>query len=374
MVSGGQVKRTELIAGALLRARASGDAARYRSLKRTFLLYTLVVRLEQLRSPRYYYVSSDLPSQSFWAHLRSTRRSGAWMRFLGFPPLVFDMLAHAMRPYLAKYDPDLKKPRGGRPTRVDYYDVCAVVLRRLQIAGPLLKFLEQDFAIVDSVLAGADGVIEHGRHALYAALQDMEDARICYPNKAEGELMWAGVTSPGRMGPPPWGNAWKPFVLWMDGTTTPVHSVSNEELQRLYLGVKGRVMNHMLVFSAEGCVVDYNIGLPGCTHDATACTPCVEHHQDPEINPHGWGMVVDSGFKGVCRNTEPMIVRGLMTEARGQPEGVAREMQRVACQLPAVQRAVQWRPQARLHPPQRAGARIGIGPVQGGHGVMPSPV
>jgi len=29
------------------------------------------------------------------------------------------------------------------------------MLRRLQIAGPLLKFLEQDFAMVDSVLAGA---------------------------------------------------------------------------------------------------------------------------------------------------------------------------------------------------------------------------
>jgi hypothetical protein len=315
MVSGGQVKRTELIARALFQARGSGATARYRSLKRMFLLHELIVRLGQLRSPRYYYVSSDLPSQSFWAHLRSTRRSGAWMRFLGFPPLVFDMLAHAMRPYLAKYDPELQKHRKGRRTRLDYYDVCAVVLRRLQIAGPLLKFLEQDFAVVDSVLAGVDGVIEHGRHALHAALQDMHDARICYPTKEEGERVWAGVTSTSRIGPPPWGTACKPFLLLMDGTVTRVHSVSNEEIQRLYLGVKGRVMNHILVFSAEGCVVDYNIGLPGCTHDATACTPCVEHHQDPEINPHGWGMVVDSGFKGVCRNTEPMIVRGLMTEA-----------------------------------------------------------
>jgi hypothetical protein len=97
----------------LLRARASGDAARYRSLKRVFLFHTLVVRLGQLRSPHYYCVSSDLSSHSFWAHLRSTRRSGAWMRFLGFLPLVFDMLTHAMRPYLAKYDLELQKLRKG---------------------------------------------------------------------------------------------------------------------------------------------------------------------------------------------------------------------------------------------------------------------
>jgi len=97
----------------LLRARASGDAARYRSLKRVFLLHTLVVRQGQLRLPRYYCVSSDFPSHSFWPNRRSTRRSGAWLRFLGFPPLIFDMLTHAMRPYLAKYDPKLQKLRKG---------------------------------------------------------------------------------------------------------------------------------------------------------------------------------------------------------------------------------------------------------------------
>lgn len=241
MVNGGLVKANELIALKLVKARARGDYMRFMRYKRMWLMLQMYMRTSQLHSPRFYYKTSDFPATSFWAHLRETRRPGAWMRFLGFPPQVVDVLADAMRPYLSKYDAELRVGKKGRPTRLDYYDVCAVVLRRLQIAGSLLKYLEEDFGIVDSVLAGEDGVIEIGRRAMYEAVTKLEAARICYPNEEEGLRMWEGVTSPSRIGPPPFQS--KPLILMMDGTTTPVHNISNED---------GTTSSRCLLNAAEG--------------------------------------------------------------------------------------------------------------------------
>ena len=225
--------------------RNAKDFARW---KHVWQVLQMLDVTQTLRSPRYYCIQADLEARSFWSHLRVNRRPGtrpgAWIRFLGLPPFIVDDLAEACRPYLARYDPDAHAGHKGRRAVLDYYDVVAVALRRLQIAGPLLKFLEQDFCVTGSVLSGSGRVIEAGCEALARVLPTLNDARICYPNKTEGDAMWKGATASNRIGKPPFEGV--PIVLMMDGTTTAVRSVSSEVLQRLFVGSKGRSMNTYL--------------------------------------------------------------------------------------------------------------------------------
>ena len=92
-----------------------------------------------------------------------------FVRFFSFPPNLFYAIADAMRPHLAPYDRELHVSVAGKRC-LDYVDVTAVMLRRLQIGGLTLRFLEQDFAIVASVLSGAGRVIDRGRRALFEVM------------------------------------------------------------------------------------------------------------------------------------------------------------------------------------------------------------
>jgi hypothetical protein len=314
MVAGGHIVLLERLARAMASARARGDDKTFERLKRWHLYLYLHERYASLRSPRVRYHSSHFGGvKSFWATVRSKGIPAMFMRFLGFPPNLFYAIADAMRPHLAPYDRELHVSVAGKRTRLDHVDVTAVTLRRLQIGGPTLRFLEQDFAVVASVLSGAGKVIDLGRRALFAVMTGgtLSAARICYPSLQEGHLMWEGLCK--QLGYPKydWGGC---LILLMDGTVTPLKNVSNDDLNKLFYGAKGTVQNHVFVVDVAGHIVDYHIGLPGCMHDQSVAPPCVANHQDPAVNPHKWGMIVDSGFKGSCTNTPPVIFRPLVSE------------------------------------------------------------
>lgn len=70
------------------------------------LLYT---ETGTARSPRYSYKSSDFGggiSASIWRTIRDKQRPGAFMRFLGMPPFLFEKICEKARPFLAAHDPE----------------------------------------------------------------------------------------------------------------------------------------------------------------------------------------------------------------------------------------------------------------------------
>ena len=86
------------------------------------------------------------------------RRNGAFLRFLGVPPFMFDDLLERARPHLLKYE---RVGGVGCPYFVDATDVLALALRRYQISGHrLIEALEVEFGRTNGVIsrALADGV------------------------------------------------------------------------------------------------------------------------------------------------------------------------------------------------------------------------
>jgi hypothetical protein len=302
MVDGFTAAMVERVVGVLRRARNTRNWRLFQGARRILLALLMFVQLTQLRSPRYYYVSGDMRGglvNSFWRHLRHSRRDGALLRFLGVPFFMFDKICERARAFLPRFDRTAPVGFGrGRRSTFDHVDVIAVALRRLQMAGTPLKFMEIDFATVDSTLSGSHGIIEVGRRALLQAIREWDPAAVRYPTLKETQKAWHGVVT--QLGPPPMNTP--PVVLLMDGTTTPIFNVSNIAQQRLFVGSKGRTENHILVFCADGTISDYSIGNPGCMHDSRVAEQCIARHQDLEINVHGVAMVVDSGFRGHAHN------------------------------------------------------------------------
>lgn len=202
MVAGGHIALVERLGRAILSARARGDNKRVDELKRWYLYLYLHERYGLLRSPRVRYHSLHFDGvESFWATVRRKEIPAMFVRFLGFTPKIFYAIADAMRPYLGPYDRELRASAPGKRTRLDWVDVAAVALRRMQIGGPTLRYLEADFGVVASVLSGAGRVIELGRHALHQAMTSgsLKAARICYPSFEEGSLIWEGLCK--QLGP-----------------------------------------------------------------------------------------------------------------------------------------------------------------------------
>lgn len=248
-----------------------------------------VYKLQTLRSPRFSFVTSDMLPTPFWAYLRGNRRDGAFMRFLGVPVWVFDDLAERMRLKLPRYDRALDSTRTGRRTGMDYIDLTAIALRRFQLPNASLQFLELDFGKVDSTL---HKYVDEAKRALVAVLREWPAARVRYPTLAEAQAMYAGLTE--QHGKPPVDMGL--VCLAIDGTVTPVAVPKDDDVQRLFFGVKGHTTNHILVFSLDGTIVDYSLGNPGSSHDARCAEPIFARHQSQKYNPHRFTMLADSGF------------------------------------------------------------------------------
>ena len=224
MVRGGHIAVLERLSHAIVEARAHGNSKMVKRLNRWCAYLVLDERYGSLRSPRVRYHSSHFAGTvSFWSIVRSKNIPSMFVRFLGFPPALFYDLTAAMRPFLRSYDHALSSS-AGRCTTLDYIDVTAVALRRLQINGPVLRFLEQDFGLVASVLSGIGRALEAGRVALHEVLTrglvqtgGVDLARVCYPSFAEGSLMWKGLVA--QHGYPPFTPDY-PVLTMMDGTTT----------------------------------------------------------------------------------------------------------------------------------------------------------
>ena len=145
--------------------------------------------LEEVHSPRKYMLQTDYDGLvSVWTAIRAKRRPGAFMRFLGFPPFVFDVIMKAVLELYPERD-STRWCRRGRKYRFDAADCVAIALYHYTTNGRGLQMCNV-FCAGPSVMLDTLG---HARRMVAAAVVTMPSARVEYPPASEMELMDAAV-------------------------------------------------------------------------------------------------------------------------------------------------------------------------------------
>ena len=240
---------------------------------------------------------AELPKIPTWYQHREQRSDLVYFRHLGVNIKVFDALCHHMRELLPAYDPSVV--RKGARTRLDYVDVTALCLRRLQLAGEKwLETLENEFGANCSVLRRALG---EGRAALLLALRRMPAAAIRPPTKEEAKEAWKGFCR--LHGLPPWHvypECWEgmPFpAQGCDGTDTPAERAGDDAKGSEQNGGKGVKWIHVLATCINGTITDFAACVVGSFNDSRISTTLMERFLSQLKNPESHYMVLDNGWK-----------------------------------------------------------------------------
>jgi hypothetical protein len=235
---------------------------------------------------------AGLNHPSYWLFCKGRRNNTEFMRFLGMPVAIFDVLCYKLRRYLKAFDPKYTF-RGVRAV-LKYDDVIAVCLRRLQLMDyKWMDIMEIEFSRNASVLARA---IKVCRPLLLKFLRSVPAGHVGRPPKEEAELAWQGVIS--QHGEPPWYQypELRKYKIFegTDGTTTDVLKPGNQHLQASVHGHKGHCWNHVLVTHICGLIVDYNAVVKGSFQDSRLSDRLVQRQQ----KYYGTGMAAyDNGWK-----------------------------------------------------------------------------
>jgi hypothetical protein len=268
------------------------------------------VYAQPLRAPRLrrLYIA-ELPTTTVWKFYRRERYDVAIMRILGVPLVVYDALCDHAREFLGPFDPTV--PRPGPDTRLDYFDVIAITLRRLQVCGPKwLEILELEFGATASVVWRA---LDAGTTALVRVLRKLPGAAVRYCTQEEMDEAWRGFVA--QHGEPPWAEKhtdgpFKGQYKWpeiahvrlgraMDGTVTPAFKAGNKDEEKLLnSGNKGHCFNHVFTTCIAGVVEDYSACVVGVYTDSRTSAVQLETAMEPTRNPTSdYALVLDNGWR-----------------------------------------------------------------------------
>ncbi len=249
------------------------------------------LKTPKLRRPR----QGELPSRGLWFFQRRKRNDLVHFRHLGVNLVIFDELCKEMRKLCPEYDHDVV--RRGHNTRLDYIDLTALLLRRLQLYGPKwLEILENEYAANATVVRRA---LHYGRPRLLQVLKATEDAAVRHPTLKEAMSAWEGFKA--QHGAPPW-YRWAelrelpPPVEGMDGTTTPVLRNGNQHKASETLGGKGNSLNHVLGTFIGGTITDYSGCVYGSFNDSRCSVDQLARFLSKKVNPHGLALALDNGW------------------------------------------------------------------------------
>ena len=250
----------------------------------------------------------ELPAVSLWSFFRRERGDVAFMRFLGVPLVVYDALCDHMRPHLDAYDD--KVLRRGPRTRLDYFDVVAITLRRLQVYGPKWKeVLELEFGAAATVVWRA---LQHGKVAILIVLRFLPASAVRYHTVEELDIAWEGLVA--QHGAPPWAAKFRDGPLvgqykWpeiagirvgygLDGTVTPALRPGNQFDEAAVKGVKGHSFNHLIGTSICGLVVDYTSCVAGTFNDSRISVDQLKRLANRVLNPaQSFCVALDNGWR-----------------------------------------------------------------------------
>lgn len=272
-------------------AAARLDAASV-NFERTYEAFiTPPLRTPRLRRPR----QGELPRRGLWHFQRVQRNDLVHFRALGVNMVVFDELCAEMRKLSPAYDRDVT--RRGRATRLDYVDLTALLLRRLQLYGPKwLEILENEFAANATVVRSA---LLYGRSRLLQVLKGTPDAAVRHPTLKEALQAWEGFKA--QHGAPPW-YKWEelrslpPPVEGMDGTDTPVLRNGNQHKAAETQGHKGSTLNNVLGTFIGGTITDFSAAVYGTFNDSRCSTDQLARYLSKKVNPHGFSLALDNGW------------------------------------------------------------------------------
>ena len=258
----------------------------------------LVVDLDKdfrLRSPRRYLKKHHFPDVSFWSHAKSLpddKADDAYMAFLNLPCFAFEELAAHVRPHFPEYDPDVVKPKGGRPSTVDFRDLTAIGLRALRVMGGQ-EYLGFDFQMTQPAISKA---LKKIRPVIAHIARTHDAAKVCLPTLDEARAMWATlIAQHGISDEVKEAFEGLVFALSCDGVAKPMLDCSNVAESRLWNNAnKGRCMNNLLLWSVWGLICNYSVGWKGATHDSHAAEAIFAELQDPLFNPGRIGAFVDT--------------------------------------------------------------------------------
>lgn len=285
-----RVREVALRGGTLLEQLASRRNARRAFIHLREVYKEFCTQRDGLRSPRVNTTQASLAGGKFWRHIRENPDDGAYMQFFGVPVFLFKHIAARMKPLVPhKYDPARKFSH-----EVDYFDLTAFSLRRLQIIS-VDKDMCRDFGINWATLSRH---LEVGKMYLQPVIRSFHEARVVYPSLDEAQEQLKGLIA--QHGPPP--EKWKaeahPPVLFVDGMFTPRKKCGDLEQQEAFQsGLHGPGSNNLLMNDISGTYVDAAIGGTGTINDGRMNRQMFERHQSPEINPHRLGLVADTAFR-----------------------------------------------------------------------------
>lgn len=302
MVSAGTL-RLQRRSGELLLATVSSHLRkkacpeRKARMRRAYLLYRATImlgRVEGYRTPRYGYLAADfMGGVSWWARLKAKKRDGAYMRFLGFPTFVVDIIVEAAAPFHAVMSP---VGSTGRPRAFDLEDFIAVGLRACQLRDKVNECLQVDFALSRTRMSV---YAMYADKLLHATVPTIHAARMGYPAVPWARKAWEGVVA--QFGESPIDLGGETIGIMIDGVYSPGRKPSNKHQNRLYKGHKGHGFNHITAKSFDGCFVDGALGFPGSFPDTKCAEKLMARFQDPAINP-GLAAVVDNGYRKYSGN------------------------------------------------------------------------